>query len=58
MEKISSILRTKQPEEHKKLNNKRHKHRKHRKKNYLSFEFIDRLMREPRGVDESRCRGR
>ncbi len=58
MEKVSSILRTKQPQEYKELNKNRHRKRKHKKNNHLPFEFIDRLMREPRGVDVTRCRGR
>ena len=41
MEKISSILKTKQPKEYEKLN-------KNRAKSHLHFEFIDRLMREQR----------
>jgi hypothetical protein len=50
MEKISSILKTKQPKEYEKLN-------KNRAKSHLHFEFIDRLMREQRDVDKIRCKG-
>jgi hypothetical protein len=62
--KIGQILQEQQPDVHEKLNknkpNKKKQKPKERKprKEHLSFNGWDRIMRERSDVDETKCRGR
>lgn len=57
VENIGQIIKTKQPDTYRKLNKNR-KRRRGKKKEHLSFDDFDRMMRGNIGIDESRCRGR
>lgn len=55
--KIGAILRVQQPGIYNQLNNSNGREKERRsKKNHLSFDFIDKLMREKKSVDERKCR--